>query len=95
MVLPSSSLSPLEPLLEELCLAARPSTSATVVVAAVAVFLGTRANFKMTQYGVLGSAILVAHGELNHELQQCKCRARIFGSDVSAEEKICTPETTV
>jgi hypothetical protein len=93
MVPPSSSLAPLEPLLEELCLAARASASAAVVVAAVAVFL--RANFKMTEYGVLGSALLVAHEELNHELQQCKCRARIFGSDVSAEEKICTPETTV
>ena len=73
MVLPSSSLSPLEPLLEELCLAARASASAAVVVAAVAVFL--RVNFKMTEYGALSITLLVAYEELNHELKQGKCRA--------------------
>ena len=89
MVLPSSSLSPLEPLLEELCLAARPSTSATVVVAAVAVFLGTRANFKMTEYGVLSSTFLVAYEEPKHELKQCKCRASSAASCARKAKSVC------
>ena len=78
---------PLEPLLEELRIAARASAPAAVAVAAVAVFL--RVNFKMTEYGVLSSTLLVAYEEPNHELKQGKCRARVFDSVVSTEGKTC------
>jgi hypothetical protein len=89
MVPPSSLLSSLEPLLEELCLAARASASAAVAVAAVAVFLGTRA--KKLEHGAWGRALVDAHEELDHKLEQCKCRARVFGFVVRVEAKTCTP----